>query len=125
MPRGTHIAVLITGDTQRQQRCIMSIIESFFGVIATWFGYVGSCVASPDASCRPFLAFVVLGAASAAALALVLLAYQALKRDESHEMAEQRANARALAARERIRRTAVARETTAANPPRTGSHVAA
>ncbi|HUP95998.1 MAG TPA: hypothetical protein VM164_13915 [Burkholderiales bacterium] len=94
----------------------MSIIESFFGVIATWFGYVGSCVASPDASCWPFLAFVVLAAASAAALALVVLAYQALKRDESHEVEEQRAKARALAAHERIRRTILARETTAATP---------
>ena len=94
----------------------MSIIESFFGVIATWFGYVGSCVASPDASCGPFLAFVVLTAASAAALALVLLAYQALKRDESQEMEEQRTKARALAVQERIRRTVVAKETSAANP---------
>ena len=94
----------------------MSIIESFFGVIATWFGYVGSCVSSPDASCGPFLAFVVLAAASAAALVLVLLAYQALKRDESQEMEEQRAKARALAVQERIRRTVVARETSAAHP---------
>ena len=94
----------------------MSIIESLWGVIATWFGYVGSCVATPDASCGPFLAFVVLAAASAAALALVLLAYQALKRDESQEMEEQRAKARALAAQERIRRRVVARESSAANP---------
>ena len=103
----------------------MSIIESFFSVVGTWFGYVGSCVASPDASCRPFLAFVVLAAASAAALALVLLAYQALKRDASHEMEEQRAQARALAAQERIRRTVVARETAAANPARVTAHIPA
>jgi hypothetical protein len=62
-------------------------------------------------SCRPFLAFVVLAAASAAALALVLLAYQALKRGESSEMEEQRAKARALGCtgahphRRRTRRT--------------------
>ena len=103
----------------------MSIIEAFFGVIATWFGYVGSCVASPDASCGPFLAFVVLAAASAAALALLVLAYQALQREESRELEERRAKARALAAQERIRRTVEAKDSTAALANSAGLHIAA
>lgn len=102
----------------------MSVIESFFGVIATWFGYVGSCVALPDASCGPFLGFVVLAAASAGALALVLLAYQALQREESREVEEQRAKARALAAQERIRRTVEPKGATAL-PESAGAHIAA
>src|SRR5688572_9084009 len=103
----------------------MPIIESFFGIIATWFGYVGSCVASPDASCGPFLAFVVLAAASAAALALLLLAYQTLQREESRELEERRAKARALAAQERIHRTVEAKGSTPALPGSAGLHIAA
>jgi hypothetical protein len=48
----------------------------FFTTIGTWFGYVGACVVSADATCRPLLAFLALGAAAAAALALVVIAYR-------------------------------------------------
>jgi hypothetical protein len=48
----------------------------FFTTIGTWFGYVGTCAVSADATCRPLLAFLALGAAAAAALALVVIAYR-------------------------------------------------
>lgn len=89
---------------------MMSAIDSFFSVIGTWFGYVGSCVATPNATCAPFVAFIVLGAAAAAALALVLVAYQALQREENREAEERRAQARSLAAQERIRRRLARRQ---------------
>lgn len=44
--------------------------------IGTWFGYVGSCLVAPDATCRPFLAFILMGAAASAALTLVIMAYR-------------------------------------------------
>lgn len=47
-----------------------------FTAIGTWFGYVGACAVSQDATCRPLLAFVALGAAAVAALALILIAYR-------------------------------------------------
>ena len=49
---------------------------ALFTSIGTWFGYVGACAVSPDATCRPLLAFLALGAAAAAALALVFIAYR-------------------------------------------------
>ncbi len=47
-----------------------------FTTVGAWFGYVGACAVSPDATCRPLLAFLALGAAAVAALALVLIAYR-------------------------------------------------
>jgi len=47
-----------------------------FSVIGTWFGYVGACAISADATCRPLLAFLALGAAATAALSLVLIGYR-------------------------------------------------
>jgi hypothetical protein len=82
----------------------MSVIDSIFSVIGTWFGYVGSCVATPNATCTPFVSFIVLGAAATAGLALVVMAYHALQREETREIEERRAKARALATQERIRR---------------------
>jgi hypothetical protein len=63
----------------------MGIIESFFLVIGKWFGYVGACMFVPDATCRPFLAFVALGAAACAALTLVLMAYRAARDREPRD----------------------------------------
>jgi hypothetical protein len=60
----------------------MGLIESFFLVIGKWFGYVGACMFVPDATCRPFLAFVALGAAACAALTLVVMAYRAAQQRE-------------------------------------------
>jgi hypothetical protein len=60
----------------------MGIIESFFLLIGKWLGYVGACMFVPDATCRPFLAFVALGAAACAALTLVLMAYRAAQQRE-------------------------------------------
>jgi heme/copper-type cytochrome/quinol oxidase subunit 2 len=53
----------------------MSVIHAFFEFVANWFGFVGSCIASPSGACIPFLAFLALGAAASSALVLVLLAY--------------------------------------------------
>ncbi|HYC46928.1 MAG TPA: hypothetical protein VED01_15740 [Burkholderiales bacterium] len=75
--------------------------------IATWFGYTGSCVFSPDATCRPFLAFVALGAAATVALVLVVLAYRRAQEREVSETEERRARARTLQTQERIRRAVV------------------
>lgn len=55
----------------------MGAIESLSLLIGKWFGFVGACMFVPDATCRPFLAFVALAAAACAALALVLMAYRA------------------------------------------------
>ena len=54
----------------------MTAINAFFDFVLTWFGFVGSCVASPSGACVPFLAFLALGVAAAAALTLILLAYR-------------------------------------------------
>jgi glutamine synthetase len=61
----------------------MGIIESFVLLIGRWFGYVGACMFAPDATCRPFLAFVALAAAACAALTLVLMAYRAAQQRDS------------------------------------------
>jgi hypothetical protein len=61
----------------------MAGFESLFASIDMWFGFVGSCVAGGGSACRPFLAFVALTAAAGAALALLLLAYKALQKDEA------------------------------------------
>ena len=45
---------------------------NIFDLAGTWFGYVGSCVASPLPACRPFLAFLALAIASAVSLALLV-----------------------------------------------------
>lgn len=74
-------------------------------LIGTWFGYVGACVASPEATCRPLIAFIALGVAASAALTLVLLAYSNVLRRESADVEAQRANARELEAQARVRRS--------------------
>ena len=88
----------------------MNAIYSFFSTIGTWFGYVGSCAIGAEATCRPFLAFVVLTIASGAALALVMRAYRALRpEEERREAEERRARAREREMQERIRRKIAAR----------------
>ena len=61
----------------------MAGIEWFFAAFGAWFGFVGSCVADAGPTCRPFLAFVALTAAAGAALALLVLAYKALQKDQA------------------------------------------
>ena len=78
-----------------------------FNLIGTWFGYVGACVVSPDATCRPFLAFVVLGIAAGVALTLVLLAYRRGYAHETVDLEERRTRQRTLELQERVRRTLV------------------
>ena len=60
----------------------MAGIEWLFAAIGAWFGFVGSCVADGTPACRPFLAFVALTAAAGVALALLVLAYKALQKDQ-------------------------------------------
>ena len=67
--------------------------------IGTWFGYVGMCLVAPDATCRPFLAFLALGAAAAAALTLVLLAYKSSRVHETGKIEARRAARRRPATR--------------------------
>lgn len=64
----------------------MGVLESIFLLVGRWFGYVGACMITPDATCRPFLAFVALAAAASVALTLLLLAYRAGKRGEAVEV---------------------------------------
>ena len=59
--------------------------ESFFSAIATWFGFVGSCVAGSGTACRPFLAFVAITAAAGVALALLVAAVRALQQEQARE----------------------------------------
>ena len=78
---------------------------SFLHSIGTWFGYVGSCVASPDATCRPFLAFVALGVAATAALTLMVIAYRKNHVESAAEIEERRTRERTRELQERARRT--------------------
>jgi hypothetical protein len=64
----------------------MAGFESLFASIDAWFGFVGSCVAGGGSACRPFLAFVALTAAAGAALALLVLAYKALQKDQTRQV---------------------------------------
>jgi hypothetical protein len=67
------------------------MISAFFASIATWFGFVGSCVGSPSGACVPFLAFVALGTAASAALFIVLLAYRSMgSRREQRDVRDER-----------------------------------
>jgi hypothetical protein len=94
-----------------------------FAAVGTWFGYVGACAVSPDATCRPLLAFLALGAAALAALSLILIAYrksvageraaiEAERLDEGAQLLTERAR-RALA-QPRIHRGAAAQARLAA-----------
>jgi hypothetical protein len=56
-------------------------MTGLFDLIGTWFGFVGTCIASPTGACVPFLAFFALGTAAAAALVLLLLAYRSARRE--------------------------------------------
>lgn len=87
-----------------------------FAVIGTWFGYVGACLVAPDATCRPFLAFILLGAAASAALTLVILAYRSAQARESALTEERRARLRTAETRERVRRAVAARAATPKAP---------
>ena len=87
-----------------------------FAFIGTWFGYVGSCVVAPDATCRPFLAFVLLGAAASAALVLVIIAYRSAHTREAAEIEERRARTRTLETQERVRRALATRPQPARAP---------
>ena len=58
----------------------MSVIQAFFQSVASWFGFVGSCIASPSEACVPFAVFVAVGAVASAALFFVLLAYRFVQR---------------------------------------------
>lgn len=81
------------------------VIMDIVGTVGTWFGYVGACVVSPDVTCRPFLAFVALGAAAATALTLMLLAYRAALTKEIAATDERQLQAHAREVQERVRRT--------------------
>jgi hypothetical protein len=76
-----------------------------FDLISTWFGYVGSCVASPDATCRPFIAFIALGVAATAALTLTILAYRKHYARDRVEIEERRTRQRTREMQDRVRRT--------------------
>jgi hypothetical protein len=103
----------------------MGFIESFFAVIGKWFGYVGACMLVPDATCRPFLAFVALGAAACAALTLVLLAYRAAREREPREATVTATPPHSAAARERPQRPLPERRLTPRPAVRTGLRAAA
>jgi len=84
-------------------------VGSFFSFIGTWFGYVGACVLSPDATCRPFLGFILMGAAASASLVLVIMAYRSAQAREAAEVAERSDRTRALESQDRVRRALAAR----------------
>ena len=95
-------------------------MTEIFQFIATWFGYVGSCVFSPDATCGPFVAFLALGAAATCGLVLIVMAYhraeERVTAEQTADVEELRERARALQVRERIRR-AVVPNALRTNPP--------
>lgn len=125
MPRGMALARQPSARPTRPleqlstSRTVMSVIHAFFSTVLSWFGYVGSCAAGSETTCRPFLAFVALTIASAAALALVLRAYRALKPEEERRAdEEQRARIREREMQERIRRKLAERVAPRAAPHR-------
>jgi hypothetical protein len=63
----------------------MAGIEWFVAAFGAWFGFVGSCLADAGPTCRPFLAFVALTAAAGVALALLVLAFKALQKDQARQ----------------------------------------
>jgi hypothetical protein len=77
----------------------------FFQAIGTWFGYVGSCVVAPDATCRPLLAFFALGVAAAAALTLIIIAYRSRYARETAEVGDRLTPLRTLEIQEPGRAT--------------------
>ena len=81
----------------------MEFIQSFFGAISRWFGFVGSCTLGPNAACVPFLAFFALALAAGAALWLILRAYRRLQGDDEERAEERRARAAELRMQQRIR----------------------
>ena len=87
-----------------------------FAFIGPWFGYVGSCLVAPDATCRPFLAFILLGAAASAALTLIILAYRSAQTRESAVIEERRARLHTAQTQERVRRAVAARSATPKAP---------
>jgi hypothetical protein len=87
----------------------MGVIESLFGAIARWFGFVGACVAGPDATCVPFAAFLALAIAAAAGLWLIVRAYSRLQADEASHAQARRKRLERERAEERIRRTVATR----------------
>ena len=83
-------------------------IESLFTSVATWFGFVGSCVAGGGPACRPFLAFVALAAAAGAALALLLMAWRAFQQEQLQSPEDLRAHRHDPIVRVRTRGSAAA-----------------
>ena len=77
--------------------------------IGNWFGYVGACLVAPDATCRPFLAFILMGAAASAALTLVIMAYRSAQARQAAELEERRAKLHTAETQERVRRAVAAR----------------
>jgi hypothetical protein len=102
----------------------MSIVSSFFGLVSTWFGFVGSCVVGPQATCVPFLGFVALAAVSLAAFVFLVRAYRAMGTDQTKVKAEREAQAREHAMRDRVRRKLQA-NTVRGSGGRRGWHVPA
>ena len=83
-------------------RCNMEVIGAFFGGIAKWFGFVGACVAGPNATCVPFIAFFALAIAAAAALWLIARAYRNLRGEDEADAAQRLERQRHLRNRRRI-----------------------
>jgi hypothetical protein len=103
----------------------MGVIESFLLLIGRWFGYVGACMFVPDATCRPFLAFVALGAAACAALTLVVMAYRAAQPREAIGAETQGSRTEPGGMQQRVQRPAVDRRITPRPAVRTGLRAAA
>jgi hypothetical protein len=95
----------------------MDFILGFFGTIARWFGFVGSCAIGPSATCVPFIAFFALAVASAATLWLIARAYARLRGEDEQRAEERRERLRQLRTQQRIQRAIAARV-----PPRRVAH---
>ena len=86
----------------------MDVIVNFFGTIGAWFGFVGSCVAGPSATCIPFIAFFALAVASGAALWLIARAYARLHDEDEQRAEERRERLRKLRTQQRLQRAIAA-----------------
>ena len=81
----------------------MEFIGALFGMIATWFGFVGACVVGPSAACVPFIAFFALAIAAAGGLWLIARAYRNLQGEAEASAEERRERLRHLRNQQRVR----------------------
>jgi hypothetical protein len=78
-------------------------MNAFIEPIANWFGFVGSCVASPIDACIPFAAFLAVLIAASAALVGLYVSYRPYVQRDAGDSRRARERGTRSVLRERIR----------------------